>query len=192
VIGYFGRVAPEKGLHVLLDAFHRLVQNPNTSSHLRIAGYLAPEHRAYLESVLRQAEAWGLAERVEYVGEVDRHRKFGFLQSLSVLAVPATYDDPKGLALLEAMACGIPVVAPRRGTYTELLERTGGGLLVAPDEVEAVVSALCQLRDDRSIGRALGLRGRAVVRERYTSAAMAERALDVYSRLVPARGTAQA
>ena len=46
------------------------------------------------------------------------------------MSVPATYDEPKGVSLLEAMACGVPVVQPRRGAFTEIVEKTGGGLLV--------------------------------------------------------------
>ena len=54
-----------------------------------------------------------------------------------MLSVPATYDEPKGFSLLEAMASGVPVVQPRRGAFTEIVERPGGGLLVEPDEPEA-------------------------------------------------------
>ncbi len=60
--------------------------------------------------------------------------KLAFLRSIDVLSVPATYDEPKGVFLLEAMASGVPVVQPRRGAFTEVVEKTGGGLLVAPDD----------------------------------------------------------
>ena len=103
-----------------------------------------------------------------------------------MLAVPAAYDDPKGLPLLEAMACGVPTVVPRRGTYTEVVERTGGGMLVAPDDVEALCAALERLAADPAHREKLGRQGAAGVREHYTAEAMAARAVDVYRRVNPA------
>ena len=54
------------------------------------------------------------------------------------MSVPATYAEPKGIFLLEAMATGVPVVQPRRGAFPEILETTGGGLLVDADDEEAL------------------------------------------------------
>ena len=56
-----------------------------------------------------------------------------FFQSIDVLSVPTTYREPKGLYILEAWANGVPVVQPRHGTFPELIEQTGGGLLVEPE-----------------------------------------------------------
>ena len=115
---------------------------------------------------------------------VDREEKIAFLQGLDVFAVPATYDDPKGLGLVEAMACGVPVVAARRGTYTELVQRTGGGVLVDPEDVDALAIELERLHGDGERLAEIGRRGTAGVRQHYTAEVMAERALDVYTRLV--------
>ena len=184
IFGHFGRVAPEKGLHLLCDAYHRLRERGILETgRIEIAGYLAPEHRGYLESVLIQAREWGLESEVRYRGSLDRAAKITFLRGLDALVVPATYDDPKGLALLEAMACGVPVVVPRRGTYTEFIERTGGGVLVPPEDVEALTAALGELIRDPERRKALGDRAAAGVRDRYTATVMAERLVDVYAGL---------
>ena len=71
---------------------------------------------------------------LSYHGEVDREEKLAFLRGLDVLSVPATFDEPKGMFVLEAMASGVPVVQPRRGGFIEIVERTGGGLLVERDD----------------------------------------------------------
>ena len=183
-IGYFGRIAPEKGTHLLCEAFKRVRERSNGAAPtLHLAGYVAPEHQSYRESLERQLDDWGLASAVSVRGTLDREEKAAFLRDLDVFAVPAAYDDPKGLALLEAMACGVPVVAPRRGTYTEMLERTGGGVLLPPDDLDACVDTLAELAADPDRRVSLGDQGAAGVRQHYTSDVMAQRALDVYARL---------
>ena len=189
-IGHFGRIAPEKGLHHLCEAYRRLRASGRLDrGQIAVAGYLAPEHVSYLDAILQQARQWGLESEVTYHGKLDREQKIDFLNTLDVLAVPAAYDDPKGLVLLEAMACGVPVVAPRRGTYTELVERTGGGLLVPSDDLDTFADALATLSADPAKCAELGRRGAEGVRTGYTAEAMADRAIDAYGKLV-SRSTA--
>jgi glycosyltransferase involved in cell wall biosynthesis len=184
-IGYFARVAPEKGLHLLCEAY-RLVRGRTQSlkGQLRVAGYLGREHRPYLSEIKKKMEAWGLAGEFSYLGVVDRNEKIRFLQSLDVLSVPATYNEPKGMFLLESMANGTPVVQPRRGAFTEIIETTGGGLLVEPDNPEALAKAIRDLWNDRSLARELGLRGAIGVRRHYSVKRMADETLRVYEGLV--------
>jgi len=185
VIGYFGRIAPEKGTHLLCEAFHRLRQRGQyATTSVRIAGYVGPEHRSYFESLQREVKAWGLEDDVTFEGTLDRARKVDFLRQLDLFAVPAVYDDPKGLTLLEAMACGVPVVTPRRGTYTEMVERTGGGVLVPPDDIDALVVALAALEADPARRVQLGTAGAVGVRSHYTAIGMAESAIGIYESLV--------
>jgi glycosyltransferase involved in cell wall biosynthesis len=103
-----------------------------------------------------------------------------------VLSVPATFDDSKGLPLLEAMACEVPVVQPRRGTFTEIVEKTGGGLLVRQDDPEGLAEGLFTLWRDRALRQQLGRRGHAGVREHYTIQHAADRLLAVYDEVVHA------
>ena len=180
-VGYFARVAPEKGLHALADAYRRLRARPGLGpSRLLAAGYLAPEHQAYLDDVRTKMKDWGLAGQFEYRGELDRPGKIRFLQSLDVMSVPATYAEPKGIFLLEAMANGVPVVQPRRGAFPEIIERTGGGLIVEADDGEALADGLLTIWTDPERAAALGEAGAAGVREHYTVGRMAEEAESVY------------
>lgn len=184
-LGYFGRVAPEKGVHVLCEIYKKLRSTGKiTSGALKIGGYLAHEHETYLSSILEQVRQWGLDSEVTYEGKLDRAKKIEFFNKVDVLAVPALYDAPKGLALLEAMACGVPIVVSRRGTYTELIEQTGGGLLIPPDNSEAFMEAIGQLVSDPIRREELSANGIAGVNSYYTTATMASRALAVYSDLV--------
>ena len=180
-IGFFARVAPEKGLHVLADAYRQLRKSGRLQNvRLRAAGYLAPEHRSYLDEIQEEMNRADLGSEFKYEGVLDREQKIAFLQSIDVLSVPATYNEPKGIFLLEAMACGVPVVQPRRGGFTEIVEKTGSGLLVEPDNVEALAEALLNLASNSKLAESLGQSGFKKVREHYSVARMADSALEAY------------
>ena len=148
-VGYFARLAPEKGLHALAEAYV-LFRRRTTGARVRleVAGYLGRAQEPYLADVRRSMDRADLANEFRYHGAVDRAGKMAFLRSLDVLSVPATYDEPKGVFLLEAMASGVPVVQPRRGAFTEIVEKTGGGLLVAPDDPSALADGLHKIWED--------------------------------------------
>lgn len=165
-IGFFARIAPEKGLHNLVDAVQKL-----KGVELHAAGYNLPEHRGYLA---------GFEGKLNYHGSPDREGKAKFLQRMDVLSVPTDYVEPKGLFVLEAMACGTPVVQPAHGAFPEMIEKTGGGVLVPPKDVQALAEALRALDEDRPRLRELGQRGASGVRAHYSVAAMASSALAVY------------
>jgi len=184
-VGFFARIAPEKGLHVLAEAYRVLRKGgriPN--ARLEVAGYMAPEHKGYLSGIEREIKQAGLAEEFHYRGVLDRQQKIAFLRKLDVLSVPATYDEPKGMFLLEAMACGVPLVQPRRGAFTEILEKTGAGLLVEPHDSEKLAEGILRLFNDPALAETLGQNGFQKVREYYSVARMAGRALEVYENLV--------
>lgn len=184
-IGFFARIAPEKGLHVLCDAYRRLrAKQQSGNARLVAAGYLAPEHEEYLAGITRQMDQAGLASEFEYRGELDRAGKIAFLQRLDVMSVPATYDEPKGIFLLEAMAVGVPVVQPHRGAFPEIIEKTGGGLLVDVGDPDALAMGLETLWNDPDRRAALGAAGAAGVRAHYTAGQMAEAVERIYSEVI--------
>jgi glycosyltransferase involved in cell wall biosynthesis len=184
-IGYFARVAPEKGLHVLAEAYNHLrrVRTDFPAARLEVAGYLGADHKNYLDGIERQMKHWGLDAEFHYRGILDRQEKIEFLRGLDVLSVPATYDEPKGIFLLEAMACGVPVVQPRRGAFTEIVEKTKGGVLVEPDSAESLAEGIFKLYQNPQLANTLGANGFQGVREHYSVARMAVRALEVYGSL---------
>jgi glycosyltransferase involved in cell wall biosynthesis len=210
-VGYFARIAPEKGLHFLAQAYQLFRRKVDAVPHtvpgtvprhtvpgtvpqtvsgteprirLEAAGYLGRAHTGYLEEVKRQMAAAGLGSEFTYHGAVDRDGKLAFLQTLDLLSVPATYDEPKGVFLLEAMASGVPVVQPRRGSFTEMVEKTGGGLLVKANDPAALADGLFELWQDRAKGDALGARGFQGVREHYSVAHSADIQLDIYESMI--------
>ena len=181
-IGFFARIAPEKGLHVLAEAYRRLRTRPGVPpTRLLAAGYLLDEHRPYFQSIESSFRDWGLASEFRYAGAPDRAGKIALLHEMDVMSMPATYAEPKGLSLLESMANGVPVVQPRRGAFPEIVDRTGGGLLVAPDDPEALADALLGLLLDRDRAAALADAGAKGVRKHYSVDRMADAAESVYA-----------
>ncbi len=184
VIGYFARVCPEKGLHNLVEAFRLLAaEGKFPTLRLAAAGYLGAADRPYLDELVAQLDRWGLGDRFTYHGELSREEKYRFLSRLSVCSVPTVYHESKGLSLVEALACGTPIVQPAHGVFPELLADTQGGLLTEPNNPPALAAALGELLTDPGRARALGQAGRARIRERYTADQMAQETLAFYHRL---------
>ena len=188
-IGYFARVAPEKGLHLLAEGYRDLRRHAGFGpARLDAAGYLGPEHKPYLQKIEAEMRAAGLADEFRYHGALDRADKLRFLQNIDVLSMPTTYAEPKGLSVLEAMANGVPVVQPNWGSFPEMIERTGGGLLFAAGNSAALADALHSLWQNPELARDLGRRGGAGVAAHYGVERMAEGALDVYQHVAINQG----
>lgn len=186
-VGYFARVTPEKGLHTLCEAY-RILRHGNRlpASRLEAAGYLAPEHHDYLRGVEQRMREWGLESEFHYRGVLSRAGKIAYLQGLDVLSVPCSYAEPKGLYMLEAMACGVPIVQPRHGSITEVVENTEGGLLFEPGNAEALADALHSLWANRDFAADMGRRGAEAVRREYSVEQEALRSIAIYEELLRA------
>ena len=183
-VGFFGRIAPEKGLHVLAEAYRIARQSGELpEARLEAAGYMAPDARPYLDEIQKRLQDARLGGEFHYRGVVERADKIAFLRGLDMMSMPATYDEPKGVSLLEAMACGVPLVQPRRGSFTEIVERTGGGLLVQPDDPQSLAGGILKLARDAKLAEDLSANGFRGVREHYTAAHMADKVLEAYSDL---------
>jgi len=178
-IGYFARIAPEKGLHILADAY-KIVRDAGFACTLEAAGYIAPEQRSYLNGIETQLRDWGLP--FSYRGALDRPQKIAYLENLDVLSTPTVYADPKGLFVLEAMAAGVPVVQPDHGAFPEIIRKTGGGILVEPENPQSLADGLLTVLRDGALRRTLADRAYAGVREHYRVDAMAKRTADIFAR----------
>jgi glycosyltransferase involved in cell wall biosynthesis len=184
-IGYLARVCHDKGLHNLVAAFKLLAADTSLPRvRLVTAGYLGASDRPYLEQIQRDLREAGLADRFEYRGELSRDEKIEFLQSLDVFSVPTEYRESKGLSILEALANGVPVVQPAHGSFVEMVNDSGGGLLFEPGNIGQLADKLRQLALDPVQVAALGARGRVAVRERYNDAEMARQTMELYRRVV--------
>ena len=174
--GYFaflGRVSPEKGLDRAIEITRR------ARVRLRIAAKVDPTDEEYFQREI--VPLLGLPG-VEFVGEVNEAQKPAFLGNATALLFPIDWPEPFGLAMIEAMSCGTPVIAWDEGSVPELLDEGRTGLIV--NSVDAAVAALERApRLDR-----LGVRSR--FEERFSAARMAQDYLSVYRALGRRRAVA--
>jgi len=147
---FLGKDFRRKGGLVLLEAFER-VRRRVPRARLLVAGPPSPPP---------------LPERVFHLGDVPFAELPALLSQASVVALP-TLREPYGLALLDAMACAVPVVATRVEAIPEIVEDGDTGLLVPPADPAALADALVALLEDPLRAREMGRRGRARVAERF-------------------------
>ncbi len=171
-VGYFARICPEKGLDVLVQSVLKLKQNiPNIQ--LRVGGYLGSQNQAYFETVRQMASPLG--EAFQYIGSPATHaEKVGFFKSIDVFSVPARFQEPKGLYVLESWANGIPVVLPDHAAFPELIESTRGGLLSEKESPESLAELLRQVLQDSSLRTKLAEAGYHGVRQQHDFSRLAE------------------
>lgn len=180
VVGYLARICPEKGLERLIAAMPRLKSRLGDGVQVRAAGYLSPAHRTWLDQLRQRLAADGLDRQFRYVGELTEQEKSQFLMEIDVLCVPTAYPEPKGIYVLEALAAGKAVVVPNHGAFPELIEKTGGGVLVEPGNADALANAVADLVEDPMRLRELGERGRQAVVAAFTEDHMAVKMARVF------------
>lgn len=164
---YVGRLSREKGVDVLIRAMS-LVEG----AHLIVVGSGPEEDR-----LRRLASGLG---RVRFMGFLPRKQALRLVKGSDVFVLPSRTEG-LSTALLEAMACGTPVVATAVGGNVELLQDGVTGLLVPPDDHEALGKAILRLLGDGSLRRGLSSRAREVVEREYDMGVVVRRYLEVYS-----------
>lgn len=166
VIGAVGRIERNKGFNVLLDAF-ALIAERYPRARLVIVGDVLFEHpRDVKQELIRQARTLGVADRVVFTGFRDDIPTV--MAGLDVLVHCPLEREGFGLILIEAMACGRPVIAAALGGMAEVAFAGENGLLVPPGDPEAIAAALARLLDDPALARRLGAAGQRIVRERFS------------------------
>jgi glycosyltransferase involved in cell wall biosynthesis len=181
VIGYIGQLSRARGLDTLVDAFLMLRGDEKFRGlRLRAAGGVLPGDRDFVAALHRRLAEGGAADDAEFLPGLDRAGRQQFLRSLTALSAPARQPEAFGLFVLETLASGVPVVLSRVGAYVELIEATGGGVLVEPDNAAALAAALRDLLARPDEARALGQRGREAVLDRFSIHRMASNMVDAY------------
>jgi len=160
------RLEKHKGVDTVLQALPAIVERAPDVRYM-VAGS-GPER----ESLEKLAHKLGVADRVRFLGEVSE-RDLPALYNLATIYVGASRRAQRigvegfGIALVEASACGLPVVAGNSGGMPDAVRDGETGFLVPPEEPAAVVAAVCRLLDDRALAQRLGAAGRRAVETYY-------------------------
>jgi phosphatidylinositol alpha-mannosyltransferase len=172
---YVGRLEPRKGVeHLIRAAAH--VRHAVPDLQVVIVG--EGLERGRLEQLAHESGA-----PARFVGRVTDAALPAYFQAADVVCSPALRGESFGIVLLEAMACGKPIVASRIAGYEGLVGRTGGGVLVPPGDADALAAALVPLLDDAGFRAALGDRG-AAASHAYRWPAIAEQLDAIYQSIV--------
>jgi glycosyltransferase involved in cell wall biosynthesis len=171
-LAFLGRISPEKAP----DAAIRIAARSGMK--IKIAAKVDRVDEEYYKTTIVPLLSQG---DVEFVGEIGEHEKSEFLGQAAALIFPIAWAEPFGLVMIEAMACGTPVVAFSNGSVPEVLEDGVTGFIVSTEQeaVEAVAKIGTLDRD----------RIRAEFDGRFTSHHMAQNYLKLYSRLAKAQRT---
>ena len=171
-LAFLGRIAPEKRV----DRAIRIASRAGLP--LRIAAKVDRADTDYFENEIRPLLD---LPNIEFIGEINDHEKQSFLSGATALLMPIDWPEPFGLVMIEAMACGTPVVAYKRGSVPEVVEDGVTGYIVE-DEAGAVGAV-----------ERLGDLSRSAIRkrfeERFTSRRMAHEYLEVYRSLIERKKT---
>ncbi len=167
LVGIVGRLVPIKNHALFLEGAKALLEHPEggVSPPVRFIVVGDGELRGELEAMAR---AYGLGEKVSFTGW--REDTDAIYADLDAVALTSD-NEGTPVSLIEAMAAGVPVVATRVGGAADLLESSGEeppGILIPPREPGALAEAFLRVLSDRERARAMGSRGRELVRERYT------------------------
>jgi len=193
---FVGRVSPEKGVHVLLEAFQKVVERyplvhleivgskgqlprewlialsnddkvSNLSSFYHGFSKTASRGLSYFTHLQRQLFSFNISNHVTFTGQVPYAQVINYYHEANILVNPS-FSESFGRSLIEAMACQVPVVATRVGGMTEIVEEGKTGILVEPGDAPALAEAIIRLLSDEGLRKSMGEAAR-------------KRAIDLYS-----------
>ncbi len=178
IVLFLGRMHPKKGLELLAGAF-RDVAFVMSKACLIIAGSGEPKYEAHVKEVFSRG---GLDEKVIFTGLLTDEDKIAALKSCDVFVL-TSYGENFGIAVLEAMACGVPVIVSDRVGLCADIEEYGAGIVIDcnQDEIAAAISRMLRDGDLRATS---GSRGKALVEDRFTMERIVNRMIAVYKEVL--------
>ena len=173
---YVGNFEPRKGLDILIKAMPRILKEAQNTNLVLVGDGIM---RDKLEAL---AKKLGVAEHVKFTGFVNKSEKIRYYKSADIFILPSLYEI-FGIVNLEAMACGIPVVASKVGGIPEVVKDGKNGLLIPPGNSEALADALIYLLENEDVREKMGKSGRKKV-EGYSWERIAEETEKVYNEVL--------
>jgi glycosyltransferase involved in cell wall biosynthesis len=182
---FVSRVTPEKGLHVLIEAFKEVVEKI-PCVHLEIVGpvnelwtlgnaiWLSDDKKVqelasfhtkgssnpYFDYLTQNLDSLNISNKVTFHGKIPHDQTIKLYQASDILIQPSVFHEPFGMAIIEAMACQIPVIGTKVGGIPEIIENGKTGLLIESGDVSALTKALLELLSNEDLRMKMGKIGR--------------------------------
>ncbi len=182
---FVGRLERRKGIHTLLEAIPSVIaRNPNVEFTIAGDDTLPNEdgvpYRIAYRGYLKKNRAW---RKIRFLGEVSDERLQEEYSRCDIFAAPSLYES-FGIVYIEAMAWGKPVIGCRSGGIAEVVEHEKSGLLIEPGDTDQLAEAILRLADSPELRREFGECGREAAATRFSPAAQADAALDLFERVL--------
>ncbi len=177
-IGTFGRVRPDKGMDIFVEAMIQLLPEfPDYTA--VIAGLCTPQYAGFQKQLEQKIAAAGLSERIIFLGVIGADTVADWYQNVLITVACPRYE-PFGLTPLEGMACGCAVVASDTGAFRMIVEEGKTGYVVPTDDIDSLVAALRPLMNNPQQTATLGECGRTRVEAIFSVEEEAKGIADVY------------
>ena len=174
---YTGRLDLRKGLFDLIECGRSICKKyPDVSFFIPGKGNLSYK-------LQKKVKELGLQERFKFLGFVDREKLIQLYQNASIYVLPSRYEGLPTV-LLEAMSCGLPVVATAVGGTPEVISSGKNGILIRPKSPNEIADAISMLLDNEELRRKIGVAARKTIEERYTWDIISDKILKCYESLL--------
>ncbi|MBC6477189.1 MAG: glycosyltransferase family 4 protein [Hormoscilla sp. GM7CHS1pb] len=198
---FVGRISPEKGVHVLIDAFNRVVSRyPNVE--LKIVGpenavllwyipnrqdpkvrSLMPYFRGKYRQLLQQQISKNAANKVFFIGKVPHAEIIQYYQQADIFVFPSVWQEPFGMPVVEAMTMELPTIATQGGAFPEIVEEGKTALLVERGDANALAEAILRLLREENLSQEMGKAGRKRLEENFSWEQLSQKLLAEYQKL---------
>ena len=182
LFGIIGRISEMKGQHIFLEAAYHVIQEyPNAQ--FFIIGSPIPQSMHLLENLKIRATELNLTNKVNFIPFVSNIPEI--MQGLDVIVVPSTQPDPLPTVVLEGMASARPVIASAQGGALEMIVPDETGILVEPNDPEALAKAMLRLAENAELRKRMGNDGRARVEIHFSIARFNQEFNELYGAILP-------
>lgn len=184
-IGFLSRLCKDNGLDILVDAFIILKENPeNSDVKLILTGGHTGDDIPFIRAQKHKISRAGLTDDVEFIQDFCQDARNNFFDRIAVMSVPVRHGEAFGIYLTEAMAAGVPVVQPAVGAFSEIVERSGGGVIYPENTPEMLADNLTALLNDTQKLQDLSAMARKSVIDKFNIHELANEMTKIYMQTI--------
>ncbi|NOR86690.1 MAG: glycosyltransferase, partial [Bacteroidales bacterium] len=181
VIGYLSRMYKEHGFGLMIDAYIKLKQVPKHKDVLlKLSGGYTADDKKFVKKQIKKLKKAGIFQDVEFIEDYLAEERYKFFNKISILSVPVLKGEAFGTYQLESMACGIPIVQPDLGAFSEIVDQTKGGVIYSPNTADALAQKWMEVLADPQQILNMSEEGKKAVAKKYAIDAVSKKVSDIY------------